>query len=294
MKLYSNNTIKKYLVENNNILLSVIIPTYKPKDYLFHCLKSISEQTLGYDKFEVLIILNGCNEPWYNQVNVWLRQTVITDNCILIQTDSGGVSNARNIGIDNARGKYIAFIDDDDYISPSYFEGLLRCSSKICVGLSDCAYFIDGNNNLDFNNIHHKLYLRNLKNKKISLLGTRSYFNGPCMKIIHRDIIGTRRFDTRFKNGEDSLFMILISDRIKNIQLASDDVVYYRRIRLNSATTSYRSFNRRVVNMIRMFVQITLYWMRCPFKYNMLFLLSRYIACFKGLLENPVGNSRQR
>lgn len=278
---------------NDNILLSVVIPTHKPKDYFLQCLKSISVQTLGYDEFEVIIILNGCCNPWYDQINVWLRQTDIFDNCQLIQTDCSGVSNARNIGIDNARGEYIAFIDDDDYISPSYFEGLLRCSSKICVGLSDCVYFIDGNSCLDFNNIHHKLYLRNLKNKEISLLGVRSYFNGPCMKVIHRDIIGARRFDTRFKNGEDSLFMTLISDRIKNIRLASDDVIYYRRIRLNSATTSYRSFNRRVVNTIRMFIQITLYWIRCPFKYNMPFILSRYAACFKGLLENPAGNSKQ-
>lgn len=270
---------------NEEVVLSVIIPTYKPGDYFFKCLDSIGMQTLNEKEFEVIIVLNGCNEPWYSKINQWTKDAGIYSALKFIQTDQPGVSNARNMGLEIALGRFIAFIDDDDYVSPSYFEALLRCSSETCVGLSDCAYFIDGNSNLNFNNQQHKLYLRNLKVKCPSILSTRSYFNGPCMKIIHRNIIANRRFDVRFKNGEDSLFMILISEKIKCVKLAPKDAIYYRRIRTNSAATTYRSFNQKLMNMLKMQKQISIYWYKHLFRYNPFFMLSRYIACIKGLLK---------
>ena len=64
----------------------------------------------------------------------------------------------------------------------------------------------------------------------------RKYFSGPCMKLIHRDIIGKTRFNTAFDSGEDSLFMFEISNKLHYIQFTSQDAVYYRRMRSNSAS----------------------------------------------------------
>ena len=87
------------------IPISVIIPTYKPKDYLWECLDSLSCQTIEKSKFEVLIILNGCNEPYNTQIIKYIesQQNV---QWRLFQTDEPGVSNARNIGLDKAEGEY--------------------------------------------------------------------------------------------------------------------------------------------------------------------------------------------
>ena len=109
--------------------ISVIIPSYKPGDYFRVCLASLKSQTLSKDKFEVIIILNGCSEPWLSEVKALIENYARDVAIRLIQTGTPGVSNARNIGIDNAKGEYITFIDDDDYVSPRYLENLLFNSS---------------------------------------------------------------------------------------------------------------------------------------------------------------------
>lgn len=263
--------------------ISVIIPSYKPGDYIWECLDSLYDQTLDKLEFEVIVILNGCNEPWQNDIQTWIKNHPSL-NLSLIQTDQGGVSNARNIGIDHAKGEYIAFIDDDDYVSPSYLEELLALSSPGSVALTDSIYFADETRTMDYNNIHHKEYVRLKDSDNPSLYQSRRFFNGPVMKLIHKDIIGKRRFDTRFANGEDSLFMALISDRIKSCRFCSSDAVYYRRIRINSATTKKRSMFNRLLNCLKAISQYSKYWIKNPLNYNPAFMASRIAATIKALL----------
>ena len=94
--------------------ISVIIPTYKPGSYVWECLDSVYNQTFPGRRYEVIIILNGCNEPYYSQIEEYISSH--SDRCTfsLIQTDESGVSNARNIGIENSNGKYLTFVDDDE------------------------------------------------------------------------------------------------------------------------------------------------------------------------------------
>lgn len=76
--------------------ISVIVPTYKPQVYLLECLDSIYNQTLPKLDYELVLVLNGCNEPYNTQIKKWISN----HNDLQIQffqTDLGGVSNARNI-----------------------------------------------------------------------------------------------------------------------------------------------------------------------------------------------------
>ena len=108
--------------------VSVIIPTYSPGEYIYNCLTSIVNQTLLSADYEVLVILNGPKAPFYSQLEEFIASH---PECHfrLMYSDVASVSNARNIGLDKAKGEYIAFIDDDDIISPYYLEGLLAVSS---------------------------------------------------------------------------------------------------------------------------------------------------------------------
>ena len=106
--------------------VSVIIPTYKPQAYIWECLDSIKNQTFPKEDFEVILVLNGCNEPYYSQIKEYIDNNLVDYNVNFIQTDQGGVSNARNIALDAAKGEYVTFIDDDDYISPKYLEELYK------------------------------------------------------------------------------------------------------------------------------------------------------------------------
>jgi hypothetical protein len=82
----------------------------------------------------------------------------------------------------------------------------------------------------------------NLKDKKTSIISCRSFFSVVWAKLIPLSIIQNRRFNINFENGEDALFMALISDRIKSIRFANEDVIYYRRIREDSVSQRKKVF----------------------------------------------------
>lgn len=261
--------------------ISVIIPTYKPGDYIWECLDSLNCQDLSKELFEVIIVLNGCKEPYYTQILSYFEKK--EGIWRLIQIDAAGVSNARNVGIDQSRGEYIAFIDDDDFVSAVYLKELLKISAPDTVGLCRPLAFTDVFRKevplamtAEFDGKYMKGKQAFYKPKKL--------FAGPCMKLIHRMIIGNRRFDKRFKNSEDSLFMFTISDRIKWANFTSSDAVYYRRFREGSAVTTRRSFLEKINNALRIIKEETkLYWRFFP-KYNFIFYITRILGAIHGTI----------
>ena len=123
--------------------ISVIIPTYKPQSYLWECLDSICCQTFPHTDFEVVLVLNGCNEPFNSQIKEYKKQhQSIQWN--YIQTSQDGVSNARNLALDNARGNFVTFVDDDDYVSPSFLQELYDAADEHTVSLAYPYAFDDG------------------------------------------------------------------------------------------------------------------------------------------------------
>lgn len=264
--------------------ISVIIPTYKPGEYIAECLESLGHQTLAADAFEIIIVLNGCDDPWRTEINSLIERYLKDYNVRFIHTDRGGVSNARNMAIDVAKGEYITFIDDDDYVSPAYLEELLNHSSRDCVALTDCIYFDDETRKETINNAHHRNFLRNHQLTSPTLFQTRVFFNGPVMKLLHRDIICQRRFDVRFANGEDNLMMLYISDRINSICMTSSTAIYYRRIRKGSATTRHRSKWYNISTSCKLMRQYIIYYIKNPFHYNLPFVLSRFAAEVKSMI----------
>lgn len=267
----------------DSIIVSVIVPTHKPQDYLWECLDSLNNQVLDKRKFEVIIVLNGLKDPYEDDIKNYIKNNSEL-SIKYIYSKTPGVSNARNIGIDMAKGEYIAFMDDDDFVSDSYLKELLMSSHPECIGLSDCAYFNNDNKDLMLDNPQHRQFKNKREQNCLNMMSCRSYFNGPCMKMIHKDIIGNRKFDVRFNNGEDSLFMTLISDRIKHVKFTTGNAIYYRRIRQNSATTTRRPFKEIILNVLRIDREIVSFWFNNPFRYNFIFMISRLAAGWKGML----------
>ena len=263
--------------------VSVIIPSYKPGDYVWQCLDSLYGQTLDRSRFEVIVVLNGCNEPWASRIDGWIAKHPGFE-IRLIQTDTPGVSNARNVGLDNAAGEYVAFVDDDDYVSPRYLEALLERSSRDTVALTDSVYFDDDTDKVIVDNPHHRVFSDRADRGDNTLLKTRVFFNGPVMKLLHRGVIGDRRFDVRFRNGEDSLMMLCVSDRIRHVCFTSPDAVYYRRIRINSATTGRRSLMSRLKNNLSLMVEYGRCVVSNPSGYDAAFVASRFLATIKSII----------
>ena len=106
-------------------MISVIIPVYNADRFLHHCIDSVLNQS--YSDFELLLINDGSTDKSGNICDQYAK----TDKRIrVVHTENGGVSKARNKGIELAKGDYICFIDSDDYICEHYLEELVTTALK--------------------------------------------------------------------------------------------------------------------------------------------------------------------
>jgi len=260
--------------------ISVIIPTYKPQDYLWDCLDSIVAQTFSKDNFEVILVLNGCTEPYKSAIEKYIAERMKGMNVNFIHTEKGGVSNARNLALDQVKGEFVAFIDDDDFISQTYLKELYQKASPSVISLCYPLSFIDGTNN-------YKPYLitqnyednkdRNICNYKYA----KKYFSGPVYKLIHKDVIGHKRFDVRFQNGEDALFMFYISNKFQNVAFTSKNAVYYRRIRSNSAVSRKEKARKVIANVFKLIGSYTAIYFKNPNQYSLFFYVTRILGTIR-------------
>ena len=265
--------------------VSIIIPTYKPGDYIWQCLESLRDQTLPHERYELVIVVNGCNEPYHSQILSHMQAWPEALKTLVLQTDQGGGSNARNLGLDKANGQYVCFIDDDDWVSPTYLEGLL----SVCQG--DHAMAIANVVNLDERTGQMRgdwlsaCYNRNAKQPdSATLMSSRSFLSVACCKMTARKAIGDYRFDIRYKQGEDALFNAQISHRLKHFGVAPQDAIYYRRLRQNSAARSRSlwSITRDNAALALAFATTYLKGIR---HYSLLFYATRILACVKATIR---------
>ena len=109
-------------------LISVIVPVFNVEKYLEKCIESIRNQT--YKNLEILLINDGSTDKSLEICNKYLE---IDDRIVLLNKENGGLSSARNFGIDNAKGEYITFVDSDDFIHELMYETLVYNLEKMIV-----------------------------------------------------------------------------------------------------------------------------------------------------------------
>ena len=261
--------------------ISIIIPTYKPGTYLKDCLDSINAQTINKKHFEVIIVLNGLIEPYFEYINELTK--TYDFHAAVIATEISGVSNARNLGLSRAQGKYVCFIDDDDKISPTYLEDLYSKASPNSIVASNVKAFYDNSDKLE-NDYISTAYEKHIhKNAPLSVLQGRKFMSSSCCKIISREIIQDRRFDTNLKIGEDSVFMAKISKNIKSIVLSDSNAIYYRRLRVGSASRKKQPLSNRCNIVCKLLKKYTK--MLTP-SYNIPFIATRIVAALLKLAKN--------
>lgn len=259
------------------MIISVIIPTYKPQKYLWECLKSLMAQTFPKKDFEIILVLNGCVEPYKSQIERYIDEKLKGMNVVFIHTEMGGVSNARNIGIEKARGEYMTFVDDDDVVSENYLGNLLEVSSPSCVSCANSYCFIEHIYEKKRNFIT-SAYER-CKDSDFSLFRYRTFFSPPVAKLIHRNIIGDNRFPLDLKKSEDSIFCMRISTNVRDMKLAAADTIYYQRIREGSAMRNKQTIGEILKEHLYIELKYICEWCKRPFEYDFLFVLSRLFAC---------------
>lgn len=258
------------------ISISVIVPSFKPKEYILECLDSLINQTLDPLSFEIIIVLNGPKEPYWSMLYSYSSNH---GNIRLFYEKEPGVSNARNVGIKAAIGEYIAFVDDDDVVSLNYLEGLLKVSSASIIGVSNIHSFTQDIANCSNDFFACKTVQRGKYSRSLFL--NRSLLNFPVAKLIHRSMIGDRMFNLHLKNGEDVLFMLQISDKIQGFSFVKS-VCYYVRQREGSATKTSLAINEIIRNALWMIRAIIIVYFSSPHCYNILLFLAVIPGIMKG------------
>lgn len=122
-------------------LISVIVPVYNVEKYLKACVDSIVAQT--YRSIEIILVDDGSTDR-----SGELCERYASDGRVMVlHKENGGLSSARNAGLDVCRGEYVAFIDSDDFVSPYFIEILYKAAAEYGADLAYCATglsFLDG------------------------------------------------------------------------------------------------------------------------------------------------------
>lgn len=215
-------------------LISIIVPIYNVENYLRQCLDSIVAQT--YQNFECLLINDGSPD---NSADI-CREYVSKDSRFrYFEKENGGVSSARNLGIEHSKGEYITFIDSDDWVDSDYLEVLYNSlvDERADIAISTYKRFEMGDNCWYVHAFQRGYDKKVFTNKKLmdellSLDGFDNSYRFVSGKLVHRNMLENIAFNVATPYGEDMEFWF-------KIYMISDKVVY-----VNKETYNYRTDER--------------------------------------------------
>lgn len=229
---------------NTNLLLSVIITVYNEAEYIEKCITSVINQT--YTSLDIIIVDDGSSD---NSSSICDSYELKDDRVRVIHKSNGGSVSARKVGVSEARGKYITYIDGDDWLLPNHYEQIMRNindSDIFAFGLS-CVYSddrIEKLTNEASNGIYVGADLQELKS--ISLYsGKQGKFGllpSMCSKVFRTELIKTNMLNVNndIRMGDDGACTFpSICDATK-ITVDNEIIGYmYRKTKPNSITSSY-------------------------------------------------------
>lgn len=183
--------------------ISIIVPVYKVEKYISRCIESVKKQT--ETDWELLLIDDGSPD---NSGKICDQYALEDDRIKVFHQLNGGVSSARNKGLDIAQGEWVCFIDSDDSVDATYLEDFR-------VDEEDCDLVMQGYKRIKDNKILQTKQFQSSSSYKNSVAVVAaserlSIINSPCMKLFKRNIITSHSicFDTNISYGEDHLFSL--------------------------------------------------------------------------------------
>lgn len=216
----------------NEELVSVIIPAYNVDEYLKECVQSLLCQT--YTNYEVIIIDDGSKDNTYAIGKHFVSEN---EKVKLFRQENKGVSIARNVGMQKAKGDFYIFADADDVVAPQYIETLVACVKKAELGV---VGFTSKRENFA-TDIKRNVSYDSASNMTENILCGTNYDGYLWNKIFQRKIIENNelQFRENIVVWEDLLFVLEYLKKCNQI-LISNDKLYYYRHREGSAVNNTR------------------------------------------------------
>lgn len=208
--------------------VSIIVPVYNVESYLPVCIDSLLAQTI--QDIEILLIDDGSQDSSPNICDDYASR----DRRIhVVHRRNGGLSSARNLGLEIASGVFICFVDSDDYVAPEYCQGLLSLLQENDCDFSVCGTvrFCDGTTP-DFQESSTKEFILSNSDFLLEQLEKRSEF-GVWNKMYRRDRIQNIRFASGRLN-EDVIWSTDLAENLHNGVAVTNCVYYYYRQRQGS------------------------------------------------------------
>lgn len=192
---------------NHQPKISVIVPVYNTAQYLSKCLDSILNQTLK--DIEVIIVNDGSKDNSQEIIDSYKKND---SRIISISKENGGLSDARNVGIDSAKGEYIAFIDSDDYIDLTMFEKMYNLCQKNQSEIVFCDLVKVDENGTEFRDLPQSPQLpeKIILKDDLTIFGEMSCF--ACNKIFKKSLFDKHRFKKAIHFEDIELIPKLVLD----------------------------------------------------------------------------------
>ena len=203
--------------------ISVIVPVYNAEKYLARCLRSLTEQTV-FDRLEVLLVDDGSTDASGEMCDRYAAQH---PNARVIHKQNGGVSSARNAGLDAATGEYVGFVDGDDFLRPDAMEialGYLRAGAE-GVFLRVARVYDDRQPQLP--DVAETMYLEGPEVHRTLLTHCTGVVE-DVPKVYRRDVVGDTRFPEQLHIGEDAVFLFRVLCRLRRAVIPSAPLYFYR------------------------------------------------------------------
>ena len=221
-----------------NNLISVIVPIYNVEPYLPRCIDSILSQT--YKDFELILVDDGSPDNCPKICDEYAKKD---KRVKAIHKKNGGVSSARNAGIDASRGDYLMFIDADDYVSNAYVHDLLTKLSKhenadmVIGGFTEAGK--DSSRSF-WKKDEQMVSLPEFKRDFYQYSGL-GLLSNVFSKIYKKRLLGNDRFDQSLSIGEDYIFNLNYYSKCQNILFVSNADYFYN---VGNATSAMHAYNK--------------------------------------------------
>lgn len=219
----------------NEHLISVIIPVYNTAEYLPRCLDSILNNT--YKHLEILCFNDGSKD---NSLEVLNGYAAKDPRVRVIDQENAGVSAARNRGLDEAEGEYIAFVDSDDWVHRQYFEVLLNTVREHEAHIAICGYVMTEDVYEDPVLSKDLIAARQFTHSQSAALDNPSWG-----RIYSRSSIGSIRFDADITLAEDTVFhleLLRTQPGLRMVRMEAPMYYYYTRQSSLVHTQSHAKF----------------------------------------------------
>lgn len=222
-------------------MISIIVPVYKVENYLRQCVESIQAQT--YSNLEIILVDDGSPDKCPQICDDLAK----TDKRIkVVHKENGGLSSARNLGLDKATGEYITFVDSDDTINSQMIERLFDAISinNADISMCGCRTVTDDGKLLAIDSFEEG---RIFKNEELISMIILPLKTASWNKLFKRSVIKDSRFPEGKIHGEDLVFLMdIINQSTKLVTVKYNGYNYFKRG--NSITTS--SFTNRAFDEV--------------------------------------------